>query len=222
VLRAAGRELLDDHVESIGELEENFRDIERANRFLGGLTSVYAALRSLEPATILDVGCGSADIPHALVRDARRRGRTLHVTCLDASPEVLEIARRRQQSSALTFVRGDGSVLPFGDASFDVAMCNLTLHHCDPPAALALLRELRRVARVAPIVTDLRRSRAAWAGASILAALFTRNRLTRHDAPLSVLRAYTPSEALQLARQAGWRNPRVKATPFYRMVLTDA
>jgi hypothetical protein len=85
-----------------------------------------------------------------------------------------------------------------------------------------LLRELRRVARVAPLVTDLRRSRAAWAGASLLTALCTRNRLTRHDAPLSVLRAYTPREALQLAREAGWRNPRVRQAPFYRMVLTDA
>ena len=222
MLRAAGRELLDDPVESIGELEENFRDIERANRFLGGLTAVRAALRSLEPETIVDVGCGSGDIGYALVRDARRRGRTLRVTCLDASPDVLEIARRRSQDDgALSFVRGDGSMLPFEDASFDVVMCNLTLHHCDPRLAQTLLRELRRVARITPLVTDLRRSRVAWAGASILAALFTRNRLTRHDAPLSVLRAYTPPEALQLAREAGWRNPRVTLAPFYRMVLTD-
>jgi len=221
VLRAAGRELLDDRIESIGELEENFRDIERANRFLGGLSAVRAALRSLAPETVLDVGCGSADIPRALVRDARRTGRALRITCLDASPEVLEIARRRPQDSALNFVRGDGSGLPFEDASFDVVMCNLTLHHCDPPVALALLREMRRVARLTPVVTDLRRSRAAWAGASILTALFTRNRLTRHDAPLSVLRAYTPVEASQLARDAGWRNPRVTLAPFYRMVITD-
>lgn len=220
MLRAAGRELLDDHVESIGELEENFRDIERANRYLGGVATVRTALRSLAPQTILDVGCGSADIPHALVRDARRQGRALHITCLDANDEVLDIARRRRNGE-LSFVRGNGSVLPFEDASFDVAMCNLTLHHCDPPVALALLRELRRVARVAPVVTDLRRSRIAWAAASILAALFTRNRLTRHDAPLSVLRAYTPHEAVQLARDAGWRNPRVRLAPFYRMVLTD-
>ena len=182
-----------------------------------------AAIRPFDPRTILDVGCGSADIPHALVREARRRGGSLHVTCLDASPEVLEIARRRrQQNSALSFVRGNGSSLPFDDASFDVAMCNLTLHHCDPPSAIALLRELRRVARVSALVTDLRRSPAAWTGARIVAALFTRNRLTRHDAPLSVLRAYTPQEALQLAREAGWRRPAVKRAPFYRMVLIDA
>jgi len=45
--------------------------------------------------------------------------------------------------------------------------------------------------------------------------------MTRHDAPLSVLRAYTPDEALDLARQAGWKNPRVRRTRFFRMVLSD-
>ncbi len=220
MLRAAGRELLDDTVESIGELEENFRDIEKANRFLGGLSAVGSALRWLDARTIVDVGCGSADIAHALARQACAQGKELRVTCVDSSPDVLQIARRRHGDPALSFVLGNGAGLPFEDASFDVAMCNLTLHHCDPPAAVALLRELRRVAR-APVVTDLRRSRLAWAGASLLVSIFTRNRLTRHDAPLSVLRAYTPREAMQLASDAGWRKPRVRLTPFYRMVLSD-
>lgn len=221
MLRAAGRELLDDTVESISELEENFRDIEKANRFLGGLRAVESALRSLDPRTVVDVGCGSADVAQALAREARARGRELRVTCVDSSADVLQIARRRHGDPSLTFVPGNGTELPFKDASFDVAMCNLTLHHCDPPAAVALLRELRRVARITPLVTDLRRSRLAWAGVTVLVSIFTRNRLTRHDAPLSVLRAYTPREAVQLARDAGWSNPRVRLAPFYRMVLTD-
>jgi len=221
VLRAAGRELLDDTVESIGELEENFSDIERANRWLGGLSAVQFATRALRPQTILDVGCGSGDTAQFLARTARAQGRSVRVTCLDVNPDVLAIARKRHGDPDLQFVTGNGESLPFEEASFDVAMCNLTLHHCDPGAAVALLRELRRVARVAPVVTDLRRSRAAWAGAALLVSIFTRNRLTRHDAPLSVLRAYTPLEALALAREAGWKNPRVRRMPFYRMVLWD-
>jgi SAM-dependent methyltransferase len=221
VLRAAGRELLDDTVESIGELEENFSDIERSNRRLGGYTAVEFAIGPLRPQMVLDVGCGSGDAAAFLARTARAEGRQLSVTCLDVNPDVLAIAQRRNGGPGLRFVCGDGRSLPFEDASFDVAMCNLTLHHCDPPAAVALLRELRRVARVAPVVTDLRRSRIAWAGAVLLVSIFTRNRLTRHDAPLSVLRAYTPREACDLAREAGWSNPRVRKMPFYRMVLRD-
>lgn len=221
--RSTAHELLDGAVESLHELEENFRDIERVNRLLGGIRAVRQAVFQFRGATIIDVGAGSADVPRAIARAARRAGRDIAITCIDTNPVVLDIARRRAaEEPALSFVCGDGGHLPYPDAAFDVAMCNLTLHHCDPPEAVGLLRELRRVARIAPIVTDLRRSRVAWLGAKILAAFFTRNRLTRYDAPLSVLRAYTPKEALAMAAAAGWHNPRVQRAALYRMVLIDA
>ncbi len=222
-MRATGRELLDGPVISLRELEENFNDIETANRLLGGVRAVRDAVFAFSPKTLLDVGTGSADIPRALVAQAQSRGHDLPVTCVDRSPDVLAIAQERAAAQPLlTFMRSEGETLPFPDASFDIAMCNLTLHHCDPAQAVALLQELRRVSRLTPLVTDLRRSRAAWLGAWILARIFSRNRLTRHDAPLSVLRAYTPAETLDLARRAGWRSPFIHCSPFYRMVLADA
>jgi ubiquinone/menaquinone biosynthesis C-methylase UbiE len=170
---------------------------------------------------VLDVGSGAGDVPLALVRDGARRGVQVHVTCLDHSEQMLAIARRATGSDpALSFVRADGGALPFPDGAFDVVTCTLALHHFDPDGARALLRELRRVARVSPVVCDLRRSPTAFA-ATWLWSRTSRNRLTRHDAPLSVRRAYTPAEALALARDAGWRAPRVRREPFFRMTLTD-
>ena len=58
---------------------------------------------------------------------------------------------------------------------------------------------MHRVARVGFIVNDLRRSRTGHLAAWVAARLTTRNRLTRNDAPLSVLRAYTPDELAGLA-----------------------
>ena len=114
---------------------------------------------ALGAGTILDVGSGAADVPLALANDAARRGAGIKVTCLDRSEQMLAIARRRTQNHpALTFVRAEGEALPFGDAAFDVVTCTLALHHFEPPAARALLHELRRVARVSPVVCDLRRS----------------------------------------------------------------
>ncbi|MBV8688579.1 MAG: methyltransferase domain-containing protein [Candidatus Eremiobacteraeota bacterium] len=221
--RATGRELMDDPAESIAELEENLRDIERANRWLGGIAPVRSAVFSLGAASVLDVGCGSADIPLALVDAARERGTDLHITCLDSSAQMLEIAQERaDKASAVRFVQGNGMALPFPDRAFDVVTCNLALHHFDPPAAIKLLEELRRVALLTPIVCDLRRSQIGYAGALVLSRLFTRNRFTRHDAPLSARRAYTPAEARELALQAGWRNPTVHNKPFYRMLMLDA
>src|ERR1019366_10792186 len=106
--------------------------------------------------SILDVGSGSGDVPHALVRDCRKRGVDVRATCLDRSEAMLAIARRRTgDDNRLTFVCGHGERLPFYDAAFDVVTCSLALHHFEPPAALELLREMRRVARLTPIVGDL-------------------------------------------------------------------
>ena len=133
---------------------------------------------------------------------------------------MLAIARRRTGGDdRLTFVRGDGGRLPFADGSFDVVTCTLALHHFEPEPARALLREMRRVARMTPIVGDLRRSAPAYAATWVYARVTSRNRLTRHDAPLSVRRAYTPREAVALAREAGWRAPGVRREPFFRMTL---
>jgi SAM-dependent methyltransferase len=220
--RVAARELMDDAVDEPVELAENLTDIERANRWFGVAAPVAAFVRVSRASSVLDVGCGSADIPLALARDAQRRGAELRVTCLDRSAQMLEIARARTGNHpSLSFVEADGERLPFADGAFDIATCNLALHHFEPPAAVRLLSELRRVSAVSPLVCDLRRSRLAYLGALAFAYATSRNRLTRHDAPLSVRRAYTPGEAVALANAAGWRSPVVRLQPFFRMLLHD-
>jgi ubiquinone/menaquinone biosynthesis C-methylase UbiE len=212
---------MDEPVADAGELEANLRDIAFANARLGGTAPVVRALSRLGAHRVLDVGSGAGDVALALVRDGARRGVQVHVTCLDSSEQMLAIARRATASDpALSFVCADGGSLPYADAEFDVVTCTLALHHFDPDGARALLRELRRVARLSPVVCDLRRSPVAFA-ATWLWSRTSRNRLTRHDAPLSVRRAYTPDEALALAHDAGWRAPRVRREPFFRMTLTD-
>ncbi|MDQ2872289.1 MAG: methyltransferase domain-containing protein [Candidatus Eremiobacteraeota bacterium] len=220
-MRATGRELIDGPVESRSELEGSLRDIEAANRWLGGAAPVRRKIRSWRAQRVLDVGTGSADIPRALLADARADHRVLRITCVDSNPQMIEVARGRSGGERdLTFELGDGVSLPFADASFDVAMSNLTLHHIDPEPAVDFLAELARVGR-RPLVTDLYRSPGTHAGAWLFSRLVSSNRLTRNDAPLSARRAYTCAEALALARRAGWRNPTIHRTPFFRMVLFD-
>ena len=220
--RATALELIDGPLDSEAELRRSFRDIAVANRWFGGTAAVKRGIRDLQPRSMLDVATGIADIPFALRRSARAHGRDMHITCLDNNKLLLAYAQERYAGEAgLSFVRGNATALPFGAGTFDVAMCNLALHHFDPPSAVALLAELRRVSRSAPVVTDLQRSVIAYLATFAFTRFFTRNRLTRHDAPLSARRAYTPSEALSLAREAGWRSPRAYTFGVIRMVLRD-
>ena len=220
--RVVALELMDSPGIAVAELAANFDDIERANRYFGGTRPIVVEVLARAATRVLDVGCGSADILRALGRTARERGRALDVVGLDCSDPILAVARARTPRDVpIAYVLADGTSLPFADRAFDIATCNLALHHFEPPAAIAMLRELRRVSALTPLVCDLVRSRIGFFATVLFARFVARNRLTKHDAPLSMRRAYTPDEALALARSAGWAAPRVARYPFFRMVLTD-
>jgi hypothetical protein len=79
---------------------------------------------------------------------------------------------------------------------------------------------MARVARDAVVINDLDRGWRWLAGAWLMTRLLTRNKYTRHDAPLSVRRAYTADEVVGLARRAGLRLvARYQTRPAYRYAL---
>jgi ubiquinone/menaquinone biosynthesis C-methylase UbiE len=206
-------ELLDGPLADAADLAGNLRDLGRVNRLLGGVGLSERALEALAPGTervaMLDVGTGAADIPVAMMASWRRRGRRLEVTAVEDRREVLDAAIAiRPALAALDGLRlevADGRRLPYPDGAFDVAHASMVLHHLEPPDAVALLGEMRRVASRGVVVNDLARSRLAWLGAWLLTRIATRNRFTRNDAPLSVRRAYTVDEVRWLLLEARLR-----------------
>jgi len=221
------RELMDEPGQDPELLEASIDDVAAVNRWLGGTRALLRHLPALlpptDPATVLDVGTGSADLPRAIVRFARRKGREVHVTATDLHPATLEAARRRSADyPEIRVERADALRLPYPDGAFDVALLSMTLHHLEGEDQVRALRELHRVARRGAIVGELERSWPAWLGARILAATIWRtNPITRHDGPLSVRRAFTPAELLDLAHEADLPNARVYRHPVFRLVLVS-
>jgi ubiquinone/menaquinone biosynthesis C-methylase UbiE len=115
--------------------------------------------------------------------------------------------------------RADVRTLPWSDGAFDVVSCCLALHHFTSVDAVRALREMWRVASSAIVVTDLTRSYAAYIGTWLATRTVASNVLTKHDGPLSVLRAYSPQEMGELAAAAGISPVTVQAYPLFRQVL---
>ena len=69
------------------------------------------------------------------------------LTGVDLSPEMLDLARRRaaELGRAVDLRQGDAERLPFGDGSFDTAVCALGL--CSIPRPSVAIAELARVLR---------------------------------------------------------------------------
>jgi len=93
--------------------------------------------------TVLDVGCGTGTLAIA----AARRGGAVHA--LDPSAELLARARKkaRRAQANVTFELGSGEALPHPDASFDVVLSSLVLHHLSHDERRASVRELGRAVK---------------------------------------------------------------------------
>lgn len=223
--RQSTAEILDGSSWTDEELRLNLRDIRRVNRFGGGTAAVVRELPALtddispkQSITILDVATGSADIPIAIAEWAATRNRVVQLTVSDWSEEILAVARVQVGARpGFEFARFDARALSLPDRSVDLALCSMALHHFEPDEAVLVLAEMKRVARIGCVVNDLTRSRSGHLTAIATSRLFTRNRLTRHDAPLSVLRAYTVHELTDLLAKAGWDGATVQRRPLFRM-----
>jgi SAM-dependent methyltransferase len=97
-------------------------------------------------ARVLEVGCGPG---HLSIRLARRYG--LDVTGLDLDPAMIQRARVNADRGGEadgrrpSFLVGDVASLAFPDASFDLVVSTLSMHHWADPAAG--LTEIGRVLR---------------------------------------------------------------------------
>jgi SAM-dependent methyltransferase len=172
------------------------------------------------PLTLLDVACGAGDVPLALAALAQRRGWPLAVRGCDRSGVAVAHALRRAQAAGIAadFVVADalsGPPLP----QADLVTCSLFVHHLDEPGAVALLARLAAATRRELLVADLRRTTAGLALAFCAARLLTRSPIVHADGPASVRAAFTPEEALGLARRAGLHGARVERVAPQRWLL---
>jgi ubiquinone/menaquinone biosynthesis C-methylase UbiE len=218
-------ELLDEAGHDPAELAANLRDIRRVNRLGGGIRTALLPLPALlariprdRHAIILDLATGSGDIPKAIFARAEKTGRPIEVIASDLSPDILGEAKRELAGyNNVSFAGYDARTVDLPDQSVDIVLCSLALHHFPPGEAVTVLQEMARLSRVGFILNDITRSRAGYAAAWIASRVGTRNRLTRHDMPLSVLRAYTAGELRSMLAEAGLSNAVVRHRWLFRM-----
>ncbi len=111
-----------------------------------GVTQALVAFANPQPGMqVLDIATGTGEPGISI---ASRVGPTGHVTAVDLSHELLEIADQRAQARGLsnfTTKQGDAHALPFPENKFDLATCRFgVMFFAEVDKAL---RELHRVLR---------------------------------------------------------------------------
>jgi SAM-dependent methyltransferase len=220
VKRTVTPELLDTDSGTVEEVQASLRDLRLINRWFGGAAVTRGLVENvvrrtgLSELSLLDVGAGSGDIATTIARQFAGRGIRIRLVLLDRV--VTHLPPPSANGASPRAISADAFAMPFRDSSFDLVCCALLVHHFEPPQIVRFLNEALRVARLAVLINDLRRSRSHLALAYAGFFLY-RSRLTRHDGPASVRRAYTRAELESILRGTRAAAVEVSEYPWFRM-----
>ena len=193
-------ELLDMDAGTPAEVRGSLLDLRFFNSRFGGIRTTTHLIEQVSRETgapslsLLEVAAGTGYVAGRTRSRLRHHGIALEPTLLDRARAHLNGSERS--------VVADARALPFADCSFDLVGSNLFVHHLEPEELIQFVREGLRVCRRAVLINDLIRHPLhlflVYAGLPLY-----RSRLTRHDAPASVRRAYTMEEMRAMLARSG-------------------
>ena len=212
--RAAGPELMDDLTLATDALRQNLDELETINTWLGGYQPVLNALARLRgrfpqgrALRVADLGSGGGDTLRHVARWARKNSVPVELTGIDANQFMLDYATAKSlEYPEISYQQFDIFSPEFQAHPYDILTCSLFCHHFTDDELVTLLRQWQQQARVAVVINDLHRHWLAYHSIKWLTRLLGGSYLVRHDAPMSVARAFRREDWVALLAQAGIKN----------------
>ena len=130
-----------------GSLARRYDELRDSGELWWDSVEIIVREADLRGRRVLDIGCGTGALAAAL---AERYG--CKVWGVDASPEMIEVARARVPASVGLRI-GVAERLGFKDEWFERAVMTFAVHHVDRPAAFAEIRRVLEPAGVFAIGT---------------------------------------------------------------------
>lgn len=214
--RSAALELMDTEAASFAEFAECLRHLAAINRAslayrptLRWLDALVGSGRRDAPLSILDVGAGHGDMLRRIAAWAAERGIAVRLVGLDLNPWAARAAEAATPAD-LPIRYETGDVFTWTSPEpVDVVISSLFAHHLPEEALVAFLRWMGGTAREGWFVNDLHRHPLPYHVVRLAARLLPVNRMVKHDAPLSVARAFSRADWLRVLALAGMDRDRV-------------
>jgi len=183
-------ELMEDPAQALAYARADFAEVNQ-----GFVDRFRATFPHLASGSVLDLGCGPADIPIRLCRVLPR----VRITAVDGSEAMLAHARRAVAEADLgdriRLLRARLPGLPLPPRSFDAIISNSLLHHLPDP--YVFWQDVQRLGRPGAVVfvMDLFRPDSPERAREIVeSAAAAEDPLLKQDFFNSLLAAFTPEE----------------------------
>lgn len=203
------------------ELWQNLKELVVVNKRLGGHNATLVALEQAhlhEKVSIIDIGSGGGDTLRTVAAWLKKKNIKATLTGIDYNPVMVRYAAAHSQNPDITYIEAD--VLdPHLHLKADIVMCSLFCHHFAHDSLIALLHRMLSFADDRVIINDLHRHWFAYYSIKWLTAIFSKTYVVKHDGPLSVARALTQKDWINVLADAGITNYTIKWKWAFRWLI---
>ena len=224
--RSNKKEILDNEVIETSELNINLKELNFINKNLGGYNATLKGLNQIfehdvsRAINILDIGFGGGDSIRVMADFAAAKNRKVFFYGVDLKADCVNYASQNLSGLENKMLICDdyrNLSSQFLD-KIDVIHCSLFIHHLNDLEITELFK-FSRVNNCILLINDLHRNPFAYYSIKILTGLFSKSRLVKNDAPLSVLRGFKKNELVGLSKKAGFTEFSISWTWAFRYLL---
>lgn len=200
-------ELMDSTSISFNEFHHCLQNLEIINKLTLGYRPTLQWLRTIlsvmqhKTIHILDVGSGGGDMLRQIDKMAKQNNYNINFIGVDMNPWSKKSAEKMHPISTIRYETSN--IFTFDTKnSVEIIICALFTHHLNDEEIIKFLRWIDDKATVGWFINDLHRHFLPYYFIKMTTKIFNRNRLIRHDAPLSVARSFTFADWRRLLNKA--------------------
>jgi SAM-dependent methyltransferase len=206
--RFLGFELLDIPGIPKALVVENLQELDFINRFSGGHDISLCGIKKLVTEKsklyhIVDLGCGGGGSMKHIAGWARKEGYKVRLTGVDKNADVIDFLNDLcRDYSEICGVVSDYREYLKTASDIDIIHCSLFCHHLKDDELTELFNLIYSNTHTGFVINDLQRNRLAYYVVQLITYLLNGSVLSRHDGPVSILRAFKLTELKELLQKA--------------------
>ena len=205
--RSNQTELIDRKDIPFVEIRQNLKELDFINTHLGGHTITTEGFEKLagdkKDISVCEIGCGGGDNLNAIYRCCSKKNMHLKLIGVDINPYCVDYARKNTPVDHNNFIISDYKDVDFGNDKPGIIFTSLFCHHFSDEELITMLQWMRSNSNPGFFINDLHRHPVAYYFIKLTTALFSRSRLVKNDAPVSVSKGFIKKEWKSILDKAG-------------------
>lgn len=207
--RSTEKELLDGTGIPFKDIQQNLRELNIINHWLGGHRITLEGAKAFSCYSIpgaslhiLEIGCGGGDNLRVIGQWAQKNKISVQLTGVDINEQCIRVAQKDPLNRNTRFIAADykkAYISPLPHVIFSSLFC----HHFTDEEVVFMLQWMAKHAQLGFFINDLHRHPLAYYSIRAVTRFFSKSYLVKNDAPLSVLRGFSSTDWYRLFELAG-------------------